>query len=53
MIGTSAEAIERLRHYEALGVDEFSFWIDNSMSHGEKAASLRLFIDEVVPTFSS
>lgn len=51
MIGTPAEVIERLRHYEALGVDEYSFWIDNSMSHEAKAASLRLFIDEVVPAF--
>ncbi|WP_405218577.1 LLM class flavin-dependent oxidoreductase [Agrococcus sp. Ld7] len=51
MIGTPNEVVERLRHYEALGVDEYSFWIDNSMSHDEKAASLRLFIDEVVPAF--
>ncbi|MGC5076638.1 LLM class flavin-dependent oxidoreductase [Agrococcus sp. DT81.2] len=53
MIGTPAEVIERLRHYEALGVDEYSFWIDNSMSHDEKAASLKLFIEEVVPAFSA
>ena len=38
MIGTPDEVIERLRHYEALGVDEFSFWSDNSLTHEEKAS---------------
>ncbi len=51
MIGTPAEVVERLRAYEELGVDEYSFWIDNSMSHEEKRASLELFIKEVVPAF--
>jgi len=52
MIGTPEEVVARLRHYEQIGVDEYSFWIDNSMSHAEKKASLRLFLDEVVPVFS-
>lgn len=51
MVGSPAEIVNRLRAYEALGVDEYSFWIDNSMSHAEKAASLKLFIEEVVPAF--
>jgi len=51
MIGTPAEVIERIRHYADLGVDEFSFWIDNGMSHEEKKKSLQLFIDHVVPAF--
>jgi alkanesulfonate monooxygenase SsuD/methylene tetrahydromethanopterin reductase-like flavin-dependent oxidoreductase (luciferase family) len=51
MIGTPAEVIERLRTYEELGVDEYSFWIDNSLSHEDKRASLELFIKEVVPAF--
>jgi len=51
MIGTPEEVIERIRYYEQLGVDQFSFWIDNAMSHEEKRASLQLFIDEVVPAF--
>ena len=46
------EVIERLRFYSELGVDEFSFWIDNSMPHEEKRKSLELFIKEVVPAFS-
>lgn len=51
MIGTPAEVVERLRGYEELGVDEYSFWIDNTLSHEEKRESLKLFIKEVVPAF--
>lgn len=51
MIGTPAEVIERLRHYEALGVDEFSFWCDNSLTHEQKKRSLELFVEKVVPEF--
>ena len=43
MIGTPEEVIERLRHYEALGVTEFSLWSDNSLTHEEKKRSLELF----------
>ncbi|MFB9375953.1 LLM class flavin-dependent oxidoreductase [Kineococcus gynurae] len=51
MIGTPEEVVARIRAYQELGVDEYSFWIDNSMSHEEKKASLALFVDEVVPAF--
>lgn len=51
MIGTPDEVIARIKHYESLGVDEFSFWIDNGLSHEEKRASLQLFVDHVVPAF--
>lgn len=51
MIGTPDEVIERIRHYADQGVDEFSFWVDNGMSHEEKKNSLRLFLDHVVPAF--
>ncbi|WP_433602407.1 LLM class flavin-dependent oxidoreductase [Nocardia sp. CA-135953] len=51
MIGTPAEVIDRLRSYQELGIDEFSFWADNSLSHEEKRRSLELFINEVVPAF--
>jgi alkanesulfonate monooxygenase SsuD/methylene tetrahydromethanopterin reductase-like flavin-dependent oxidoreductase (luciferase family) len=43
MIGTPEQVIERLRYYEQLGVDEFSFWCDNSLPHDEKRKSLELF----------
>ncbi|MDR6236622.1 LLM class flavin-dependent oxidoreductase [Pseudomonas oryzihabitans] len=52
MIGTPEEVIARLRHYEELGVDEFSFWCDNSLPFAEKKKSLQLFIDQVAPAFA-
>lgn len=51
MIGTPEVVIERIRKYAEWGVDEYSYWIDNSMTHEEKRKSLQLFIDEVVPAF--
>lgn len=51
MIGTPDEVVARLREYEQLGVDEFSFWSDNSLSHEQKKRSLELFIERVVPAF--
>ncbi|MDT0264271.1 LLM class flavin-dependent oxidoreductase [Jatrophihabitans lederbergiae] len=52
MIGTPDEVIERIRRYADLGVDEFSIWADNGMTHNQKKQSLQLFIDHVVPAFS-
>lgn len=52
MIGTSQQVIDRLKHYEALGYDEFSYWSDSSMSREQKEVSLQRFIDEVMPAFS-
>lgn len=49
MIGTPGEVVERLRRYQEPGVDEFSFWCDNSLPHEEKRRSLELFVKEVVP----
>lgn len=51
MIGTPEEIIARIRHYQELGVDEFSFWADNSLPYAEKKKSLELFIKHVVPAF--
>lgn len=51
-IGTSEQVIEKLKKYEALGYDEFSFWIDSSMTGEQKRASLRRFIDDVMPAFA-
>jgi hypothetical protein len=36
MIGTPEEIIARIKYYQELGVDEFSFWCDNSLPHAEK-----------------
>ena len=50
--GTAREVIDRLKRIEDLGYDEFSFWIDSGMPTAMKKASLRRFIDEVMPAFS-
>lgn len=52
VIGEPAEVIERLKGYEALGYDEYSFWIDSGMSFERKRASLQRMIDDVMPAFA-
>jgi len=51
IIGEAAEVIERIKSYEQLGYDEFSFWIDTGMSFERKRASLKRMIDSVMPAF--
>ncbi len=51
-IGTAQQVIDRLKRYEDLGYDEFSFWVDNGMGPDAKKESLSRFIDEVMPAFS-
>lgn len=51
-IGTAQEVIDRIKRYEDLGYDEFSFWIDSGMSAERKRASLARFIDDVMPAFT-
>ncbi|MEM1074386.1 MAG: LLM class flavin-dependent oxidoreductase [Pseudomonadota bacterium] len=51
-IGTAQEVIDRIKRYEDLGYDEFSFWIDSGMSTQRKRASLMRFIDDVMPAFA-
>jgi len=52
MIGTSKQIIDRLKYYQDLGYDEFSYWSDSGMSRAQKETSLARFIDEVMPAFS-
>ncbi|MDH2328095.1 LLM class flavin-dependent oxidoreductase [Cereibacter sp. SYSU M97828] len=51
VIGEAPEVISRLKAYEDLGYDEFSFWIDTGMTFERKKASLERFIAEVMPAF--
>lgn len=50
-IGTADQVIERIKHYEDLGYDEYAFWIDSGMSFERKRESLARFIDDVMPAF--
>ncbi len=51
-IGTAQEVVDRIKRYQDLGYDEYSFWIDNGMSAERKRASLARFIDDVMPAFA-
>ncbi len=52
VIGPADEVIARLKRYEEMGYDEYSFWIDTGMSFARKKASLERFIRDVMPAFS-
>ena len=51
VIGTPGEVVARLKRYEALGYDEYAFWIDTGMAFERKKRSLELFIERVMPEF--
>ena len=51
-IGTAQDVIDRIKRYEDLGYDEYSFWIDSGMSFERKRASLERFIRDVIPAFA-
>ncbi|MEM6308561.1 MAG: LLM class flavin-dependent oxidoreductase [Pseudomonadota bacterium] len=51
VIGTADRVIERLKKCEALGYDQYSFWIDSMMPFERKKASLERFIKDVMPAF--
>lgn len=52
IVGEAPEVIARIKTYEAMGYDEFSFWIDSGMSFARKKASLERFIRDVMPAFA-
>lgn len=51
-IGTAPQMIDRLKRYEDMGYDEYSFWIDNGMTFEQKRVTLSRFIDDVMPAFA-
>ncbi|MBO9099640.1 MULTISPECIES: LLM class flavin-dependent oxidoreductase [unclassified Rhizobium] len=51
-VGTPDQVIACLKRFEAMGYDEYSFWIDTGMSFERKKASLERFIAHVMPAFS-
>ncbi len=51
-IGTAQDVIDKIKRYEDLGFDEYSFWIDSGMSFERKRASLDRFINDVMPAFA-
>jgi len=51
MFSSPASAIEKLKRYEALGVDHFAYLASMNWSHKEQKRSLELFCQEVIPEF--
>ncbi len=52
MFGTPDQVIEKLKRYEALGVDHFTYYASLGLGHREQKRSLQLFIEEVMPAFA-
>lgn len=52
MFGSPETVIEKLRRYEALGVNEFIYYASMGLGHDAQKRSLKMFCDEVMPEFS-
>ena len=52
MFGTPDEVIAKLRAYDALGVDHFTYYASLGLGRKEQKRSLELFIKEVMPAFA-
>ena len=53
ILGTPDEVVAKLKPYEALGVDYFCYCASYGLAMAEQKATLRLFIDEVMPAFQA
>ncbi|MFQ5566034.1 MAG: LLM class flavin-dependent oxidoreductase [Paracoccaceae bacterium] len=52
MFGTPDEVIAKLKSYQALGVDAFTYYASLGLGMAEQKRSLELFVDEVIPAFA-
>jgi hypothetical protein len=52
MFGTPEEVIKKLRLYDELGVDQFTYYASLGLGLKEQKRSLALFINEVMPEFA-
>lgn len=52
MFGSPDQVIEKLKKYEALGVDSFIYYASMGLDRGVQKRSMQLFIDHVMPEFS-
>lgn len=52
MFGTPDVAIEKLKKYEAIGVDSFIYYASLGLGHKEQKRSLELFCEQVMPAFA-
>jgi alkanesulfonate monooxygenase SsuD/methylene tetrahydromethanopterin reductase-like flavin-dependent oxidoreductase (luciferase family) len=52
MFGTPDEVIAKLKPYETLGVDQFTYYASLGLGMKEQKRSLELFCKEVIPAFT-
>jgi flavin-dependent trigonelline monooxygenase, oxygenase component len=52
MFGTPDEVIAKLKLYQALGVDQFTYYASLGLGLNEQKRSLELFVNEVMPAFA-
>ena len=52
MFGTPDEVVAKLKPYEALGIDQFTYYASMGLGRKEQKRSLELFIKEVMPAFT-
>ena len=52
MFGTPDQVIEKLKAYQALGVDQFIYYASLGLGHAEQKRSMELFCREVMPAFA-
>jgi alkanesulfonate monooxygenase SsuD/methylene tetrahydromethanopterin reductase-like flavin-dependent oxidoreductase (luciferase family) len=52
MFGTPEEVITKLKQYDRLGVDQFTYYASLGLGMKEQKRSLELFINEVMPEFA-
>ena len=52
MFGTPEQVINKLKRYEALGVDAFIYYASMNLDMASQKESLKLFCNEVMPAFS-
>ncbi len=52
MFGTPDEVIAKLKLYEDLGVDQFTYYASLGLGMAEQKRSLELFCQEVIPALS-
>lgn len=52
LFGSPETVIEKLKAYQALGIDEFIYYASMGLSHASQKRSLKRFCDEVIPALS-
>ena len=52
MFGTPDEVIAKLRAYEEIGVDHFTYYASLGLGMKEQKRSMELFVKEVIPAFA-